>query len=274
MTTERICIITGGGSGIGRETALLAAEEGFMVILAGRTVSKLTATLDIIENHGGKAKAFQCDISDLSEVKALAEFSQGLGQIERVFHIAGVSPHMGNAEQILKINALGTINMHCVFINYLTENGCLIDTSSTSAYLTPRIVMPRRHYKLIYANQEKCLQKIMRFINLFPKSTRSGLAYAISKDFVIWLAKDHASDFGKKKLRVLSITPGNFETPMGKLEEQEADKYLKYNAIKRPGKPLEIAKLYMSLSDKSVGYLTGTDILCDGGCIAGGAKVF
>lgn len=72
----------------------------------------------------------------------------------------------------------------------------------------------------------------------------------------------------------LSITPGNFETPLGNLEKEEASTYLKFAAIKRNGRPEEIALLYAALIDERMSYLTGVDILCDGGCIAGGASAF
>ena len=55
----------------------------------------------------------------------------------------------------------------------------------------------------------------------------------ISKHFVIWFAKTDTARFGLKGGRVLSVTPGNFETPMGKLEKDEAGTYLKFNAIRR-----------------------------------------
>ena len=73
---------------------------------------------------------------------------------------------------------------------------------------------------------------------------------------------------------MLSVTPGNFETPMGELEKEEAQSYLKFNAIKRLGQPDEIAALYEALADPAMGYLTGADIICDGGCVASGAGAF
>ena len=113
---------------------------------------------------------------------------------------------------------------------------------------------------------------MMYRINIFPKNVRAGVAYTISKDFVIWFAKTDAARFGKIGVRVLSITPGTFETPMGELEKGEAMTYVKYNAIKRPGHPEEIAQLYAAVADDRIGYLTGTDILCDGGCVASGCS--
>lgn len=61
---------------------------------------------------------------------------------------------------------------------------------------------------------------------------------------------------------------------MGELEAQEAGSYLKFNAIKCPGRPEEIAALYAACADPAMGYLTGADILCDGGCVASGAGPF
>lgn len=114
----------------------------------------------------------------------------------------------------------------------------------------------------------------MKRVNLFPKKTREGVAYSISKHFTIWFAKQDAARYAKKNARVLSITPGNFETPLGNLEKEEASTYLKFAAIKRNGRPEEIAPLYAALIDERMSYLTGVDILCDGGCIAGGASAF
>ena len=65
-----------------------------------------------------------------------------------------------------------------------------------------------------------------------------------------------------------------YEAKVGELEAQEAGSYLKFNAIKRPGRPEEIAALYAACADPAMGYLTGADILCDGGCVASGAGPF
>ncbi len=78
--------------------------------------------------------------------------------------------------------------------------------------------------------------------------------------------------FGKKGIRVLSVSPGNFETPMGELEREEAETYMKSCAIKRFGYPHEIASLFAYCTSESAGYLTGTDILCDGGLVASGVN--
>ena len=132
-----------------------------------------------------------------------------------------------------------------------------------------RAAEPRRAFRLAGSDREAFLKKMMARVNLLPASTRPGAAYAISKYFVIWYARSEAARFGARGVRVLSVTPGNFDTPMGALEKEEAGTYLKFNAIPRLGKPEEIAALFAAVSDPAMGYLTGTDILCDGGCLAG-----
>lgn len=73
-------------------------------------------------------------------------------------------------------------------------------------------------------------------------------------------------------MRCLSVTPGNFDTPMGALESGQADVFKKYSALKRNGKPEEIAALFALLLDERLGFLTGADILMDGGVVASGAQ--
>lgn len=269
---KKVCVITGGGSGMGLATARILAQQGYYTILVGRTAKKLENAVNELKELGGEAEAFSCDVSDRDSCFALARHAAECGEVKAVLHIAGLSPHMGDAEKIMIGNALGTVNMNDAFYDVLTPGGCIIDTSSMSAYLTPQFIMPTKAYPLCRTDKEKFLKKMMARVNLIPKENRPGLAYSISKHFVIWYAKTDAARFGTKGCRVLSVTPGNFETPMGELEKDEATAYLSFNAIKRLGKPEEIAQLFAYLIDERLGYLTGTDIICDGGCVGGGGN--
>ncbi len=87
---------------------------------------------------------------------------------------------------------------------------------------------------------------------------------------MIWFVKQDAARFGKIGARDISISPGNFETPMGELEREEAETYTKHCAIKRFGRVDEIAGLFAYCAGSGAGYLTGVDILCDGGLVASG----
>lgn len=274
MSEKKVCVITGGSSGMGFAAAKRMGRRGYSLVLAARTPAKLDKALAELAADGIEATACRCDIADWASVQALAAYAAGQGRVTTVLHIAGMSPHMGDAETIMRGNALGTVHIHDAFYPVLAEGGVLVDTASMSAYLTPEFIMPQKAFPLARADREAFLKKMMARVNLLPAKSRAGAAYAISKYFVIWYAKSEAARFGKKGARVLSVTPGNFETPMGALEAEEAQTYLKFNALPRLGRPDEIAALYEAVSDPAMGYLTGTDILCDGGCVAGGAGAF
>ena len=231
---KKVCVITGGGSGMGLATAKLVCEEGYYTILVGRTASKLEKAVNDLRRAGGEAEAFSCDVSDRESCFALAKHAAECGEVK--------------------------------------AGGGVIDTSSMSAYLAPQFVMPKSAYKLARTDREKFIKKLVARAGIAPKDARPGLAYAISKHFVIWFAKTDAARFGEKKVRCLSVTPGNFDTPMGALESGQADVFKKYSALKRNGKPEEIAALFALLLDERLGFLTGADILMDGGVVASGAS--
>jgi NAD(P)-dependent dehydrogenase (short-subunit alcohol dehydrogenase family) len=85
----------------------------------------------------------------------------------------------------------------------------------------------------------------------------------------MWFVRAEAERFARKGVRVLSVSPGSFDTEMGALAKEGADELTKFCAIRRYGRVDEIAQLLAMCTDKRLGYLTGVDILCDGGCLAG-----
>ena len=270
---KKICVITGGGSGMGLATARILGKEHY-IIICGRTVKKLEGAVEELQSEGIEVEAFPCDVSDYESVIKLAKHAREMGQIASVIHAAGMSPHMGNAFEIMKVNAIGTINVNNAFFDVMESGSCIIDVSSISAYLIPKMVMPVRKYKYSVINPDIFFKKMMSGLKIYPKKVRAGLAYGISKHFVIWFAKQDAARFGQKGIRVLSVSPGNFETPMGELEKVEADKFTKFSAIKRFGHVEEIASLFAYCVSEGAGYLTGVDILCDGGVVASGVNPF
>lgn len=271
ISVKEVCVITGGGSGMGLATAKLMGKE-YYIIICGRSINRLENAVNELLEEGIEVEAFACDVSDYKSVEKLAKHASEKGQIAAVIHAAGMSPHMGSAKQIMEVNALGTININNAFYKVIEKGACIIDVSSMSAYLTPKIIMPIGLYKYSTKDPKLFMKKIMKRVNLFPKKVREGVSYGISKHFVIWFAKQDAARFGKKGVRVLSVSPGNFETPMGELEKEEATTFTKYCAIKRLGQVEEIASLFAYCASASAGYLTGVDILCDGGLVASGVS--
>ena len=263
-----ICVITGGGSGMGLETARIMGKEN-KILLSGRNIDKLDRAVKELEAEGVSAKAVSCDVSDIESVKNFAAYAASMGKISSVIHAAGISPGMGDPEKIMRINALGTININNIFFKIMEEGSCIINVSSMSAYMMPEFLFPKRLYSNWSKGEEVFMKKMMARVNLFPKKARTGIAYCISKNFVVWLSKITAEKFGEKGVRIISVSPGAFETPMGEVEKEESETLLKHCAIKRVGHVTEIAHLFAMCADKRLGYLTGTDIIMDGGCIAG-----
>lgn len=264
---NNICVITGGGSGMGLATAKVMGQDHY-IIISGRTIEKLKNAIKELMELGIKAEAFACDVSDKKSVEKLAKHASDLGTIKSVIHAAGMSPNMGDANTIMGINALGTIHVNDVFHQYMESGSCLIDVSSMSGYMIPNIIMPSKYYKLSRTNHKQFMKKMMNRVNLLPKKHRTGVSYGISKNFVTWYAKTDADKFAQKGIRVISVSPGLFETPMGETEKEISKDFIDKCAIKRYGKVEEIANLFRYLVDEKLGYLTGVDILCDGGCVA------
>lgn len=269
---RKICVITGGGSGMGFAAARIMGKN-YYIIICGRNTEKLEAAVIELKAEGIQAEAYSCDVSDLASVEKLASYSKAKGTVAAVIHAAGMSPHMGDAKTIIEVNALGTIYINNAFYKVMEEGACLIDVSSMSAYLTPKMVMPVGIYKYSRNDPKKFMRKMMRRIRFYPEKYQSGIAYGISKNFVLWYVKQDAARFGEIGARVLSVSPGNFDTPMGEIEKEEASAYVKYCAVKRAGKVEEIAGLFAYCVSESAGYLTGVDILCDGGLVASGINV-
>ncbi len=270
---KKVCVITGGGSGMGLATAKVMGKD-YYVIISGRTVEKLENAIKELKALGIEAQGVACDVSNRESVFHLAKRAKEIGEIEVVIHAAGMSPTMGDGRKLMEVNALGTIHINEVFFNYMSEGGCIIDVASMSGYFVPNFLIPKRAFELSRLDHQRFMDRMMRRVNFFPKKLRSQVAYGISKAFVIWYAKTDAAKFGVKNIRVLSVSPGSFETPMGHAEKDSLDEYIEASAMKRLGQVEEIAHLFAFLTDKKVGYLTGTDILVDGGCVASGIGSF
>jgi len=101
-----------------------------------------------------------------------------------------------------------------------------------------------------------------------PEEDASATAYIISKNFVLWYSKQTACKYGECGVRILSISPGTFKTPMGEIEGENAAAIAEMGALGRVGEVIEIARVMRFLISDEASYMTGTDILCDGGSVA------
>ena len=126
---SKVCVVTGGGSGMGLSAAKFMPKDRIIVV-SGRTESKLTKAVEQLREAGFEAYAKACDTSKRDSVKALAEYAASLGTITNVIHAAGVSPAMkGTMENILRINALGTVYVNQEFSQKMNQGSemCIRD---------------------------------------------------------------------------------------------------------------------------------------------------
>ena len=266
---SEVCVITGGGSGMGLAAAKFMPKEK-IIVLSGRTVAKLERAVKDLEELGYEAHPCACDTSDRESVKKLVDFAASLGEIKNVINSAGLSPAMAEPEKVLRVNALGTVYVNQEFSKRMKPGSVIVDISSNSAYVLPKFLISKKVYALADIREEEFVQKILKKCKLAKEGyARAGLAYAFSKNFVIWYAAKCAFEYGKKGIRVASLSPGLIATDMGNLEKEEGGSIIPLTAEERMGKPEELGFAIATLADERNGYLAGVDILCDGGGTVG-----
>lgn len=269
ITGHKVCVITGGGSGIGLAAANFI-KKGTILVISGRTESKLERAAESLRQNGHIVYCKTCDTSKKQDVINLAKYAATLGSVRQVIHAAGVSPSMTDTEQLFRINALGTVYVNRVFHKIMPKHSVIVDIASNSAYMLPNFLIPFHTFALADINEQQFLSKSLKLCRLIKDDyKRTGLAYAISKRFVVWYAQKCAFSFGKDNIRVVSLSPGLIATDMGKLESKDGSKSLKYSTEQRMGTPEELGFAVASLADERNGYLAGVDVLCDGGCTNG-----
>lgn len=265
-----VCVITGGGSGMGLEAAKFMPKDKIIVV-SGRTMQKLENAVAELKALGFEAYAKTCDTSDRESVKELAAFAASLGEVKNVINSAGVSPAMkGTPETILRINALGTVYINQEFSKVMSAESVIVDVSSNSAYILPSFIIPKKVYPLAETDEELFVKKLVKKSSM-PKDEyqKKGFAYSLSKNFVVWYAKKCAFEYGVKGIRVVSLSPGLIATDMGNLEKEDGGMLIPFSAEERMGKPEELGFALAMVADERNGYLAGVDVLCDGGSTNG-----
>lgn len=269
MVANQTAVITGGAGGMGLATAKILGRDRHVVI-SDVSQAGLDAALADLTSLGVQATAVACDITDRSSVGALFAKAAETGTVTSVVHTAGVSPQMGSAEKIVTINALGTIHVTEAALTLAGPGFALVNVASIAGHMLPAFLIPRRTYSLAATDAAQFTRKLTAAASRGPAKMHAGSAYSLSKNFVIWYTRRQAAAFGAKGARVLSVSPGSFDTAMGRLEaDSGAGQLVDYAALKRFGTPEEIAELLAFCASDKPGYLTGTDILCDGGTKAG-----
>lgn len=264
----RVTVITGGAGGMGLATAKVVGRDQ-AVVLADVRQERLDGAAAALSELGIAATIVNADVTDPDAVDRLLKTASEVGTVRAVIHAAGVSPSMGDAEYVMRTNALGTLHVNEAFFAAGGEGSAIVNVASMAAHLLPEEIIPAQHFPLALQDQDRFLTEMLAACELAPEEMRSGLSYAISKAFVKWYSSSQAERFNARGMRIVSVSPGSIDTEMGRLEEQAgAGAMVADAAVPRWGKPEEMADLLAYCASDRAGYLTGTDILNDGGVVA------
>ncbi|BBW99712.1 oxidoreductase [Mycolicibacterium moriokaense] len=253
---------------MGQATAKVVGQD-HTVVLCDVRQERLDAAAATLKDLGVTATAVNCDVTDRDAVSGLFDNALGLGTVASVIHTAGVSPSMGDADYVMRTNAIGTLNVNEVFYAAAPEGAAIVNVASMAAHLLPDELIPAAHFPTAFADESAFMAAMLAACDIAGEEARSGIAYAVSKSFVRWYASSQCERFNSRGLRVVSVSPGSIDTEMGRLEEQAgAGAMVTDAAVPRWGKPEEMADLLAFCASTKAGYLTGTDILNDGGVVA------
>lgn len=265
---NRVSVITGGAGGMGLATAKIVGADHTLVLCDVRQ-DRLDEAAATLQDLGVTVTAINCDVTDRDAVTELLDTANGLGTLSSVIHTAGVSPSMGSAEYVMRTNAIGTVNVNETFYATADEGAAIVNVASMAAHMLPAEMIPTAQFSSALEDGGAFWDAMMAACDPIPEEARSGYAYALSKSFVKWYSQSQAERFNARGLRIVSVSPGSIDTEMGRLEEQAGAGAMVANAaVPRWGKPEEMAELLAFCASAKAGYLTGTDILNDGGVIA------
>jgi len=254
---------------MGLETARALGEYG-PVFVGGRNQERLQQALSSLKGSGIDAYGSPCDIADVASVKAFAEAATAIAPIGNVVNAAGVDFDFATNEQMVAINMVGTVNVVETFLPLMAEGTMLNYSSITGYYYRP---VPEEIAVWDAPTAPDFASDSLSFIAKAPHPAPGRLpdtfpCYTATKKFVMHYTMANASRFGAKGLRVLSVAPGSFDTPMLAAQKDFLDTIAAGTAFKRVGRPEEMAILIRNLLDPKVTYLTGCDIIMDGGKFA------
>ncbi|MBW2173834.1 MAG: glucose 1-dehydrogenase [Deltaproteobacteria bacterium] len=246
---DRVALVTGASSGIGRATAEAFAAQGARVVLAARRQDELASLVTEIETRGGKATAIKTDVSKTKDVERMvAHAIEAFGRLDYAVNNAGIEGQWAGIidlaedewDRVLDINLKGT------FLCMKYEASAMLDCGRGGAIVN--------------------IGSVNSFLG-FP----TGSAYVTSKHGLIGLTTSVSAELAPQGIRVNLVCPGFIDPPMyrrvrGVVGDELFDRgVLPSVHLQRAGRPEEIARSIVFLCSDDASYITGTTLTPDGG---------
>jgi NAD(P)-dependent dehydrogenase (short-subunit alcohol dehydrogenase family) len=259
---KHVAIVTGAAGGMGSATAAVLAQDGWPLILCDISAERTDAVAAPLRAQGAAVEVLAGDVSDMGFPGALAALL-GERPIGAVAHTAGLSPTMGDAERIFSVNYDATSRLVELIRPRMVPGSCAVLIASMSAYEA----LPAEIEAAIKAiGPDGTADTLIPLVQGNP-----GFAYMVSKRGVQLIVQQQSPAFGERGARIMSISPGLIDTPMGRQEQQahpQMDVMLQRTPLGRYGTSEEIATVAAFLCSPAAAFVSGSDIKVDGGVIA------
>jgi NAD(P)-dependent dehydrogenase (short-subunit alcohol dehydrogenase family) len=262
---HEVVVVTGtGGMGIAIARRL---GSGRHLVLAEYAKESLDAAAQVLASEGHWVHRVPLDISDAAAVKDLAAQAAGLGRIRAVVHTAGVSPVQASPARIVAVDVIGTSLLLDAFEQYAEPGTVMVCIASMAGSMTP---LPPEVEALLATTPTSQLAGLPL---LDPATIDPAAAYGIAKRANQVRVQAASVAWGKRGGRVVSLSPGIISTPMGQQELAGPSgdmmrHMIDTSATQRLGTPEDIASAVEFLVSPAASFITGTDLLIDGGVVA------
>lgn len=271
---EVVALLGAGSMG----TAIVERVAAGRTVLLGDISEKILAqTAERLRYAGYFVETMRVDACDKESIEAFAQRAAELGPVMYFVNTAGASPNQTNPAHIIRLDLVGSAYTLDAFGRVMARGGAGILISSMTGYMLPEPLTKEVEMALTVTESDQlaalpCLQ---------PEAiSNSGIAYVMAKRANQLRVRKAAVEWGKRGARINTISPGIIVTPLAYDEFNAAgeayQRMIEGTPMQRVGNPAEIANAAQFLMSEQASYITGTDLLVDGGTIAAiktGAKL-
>ena len=262
---KQVSVLIGTGS-IG-QAIIRRVSVGKHVVLADYSVENAERAAKTLENAGFECSTIKCDLGSKEDILKLVEYATSKGEVKYLVNAAGVSPSQAPAEDILQVDLYGTSMLMEEFGKVIADGGSGVIISSQSGHRLPALPQEQNDALAMTPCDELLELSFIKEINDTLK------AYQYSKRCNVLRVMYEATRWGKRGATINSISPGIIITPLAndELHGPRKEGYLKMiegMPSRRAGTPDEVGELAEFLMSSRGRFISGADILIDGGCTA------